>query len=114
MGDRTGWFSWGLSYLPATRTLFLFNCTHPHVLMCVGLDGDVKWCTYLSSQCCGGPPVSLPNGRLALSSGCGGIVSWLDSSGKVVARSQAHEEMYGSQVTGLSDSTCIVNGGPGV
>jgi hypothetical protein len=103
---------WALSYVEATNTLCLSSFTLPHVLVCLGLDGDAKWSTYLSPGCCGGSPVSLPNGDLVVSSGCGGVLSWLDSTGRVKHRSTPDERraLYSSHVTALSDSSCIVRG----
>jgi hypothetical protein len=119
MGDRPQRFQWELGFVEATRTLFLSNFIYPHLIICIGLDGNARWCTYLSSGCCGGLPLALANGSLVVSSGCGGILSWLDASGGVTGRSKPHEgtglaTAYGSEVRGLADSGCIVAGGPGV
>jgi hypothetical protein len=84
----------------------------PHVLVCLGLEGEARWSTFLSPGCCGGSPVSLPTGDLVVSSGCGGVLSWLDSTGRVKHRSTPDERraLYSSHVTALSDSSCIVRG----
>jgi hypothetical protein len=110
LGDRAPRLMWMLSYLDATNTLVLSNFTSPHVLVCLGLDGDAKWSTYLSPGCCGGSPASLPNGDLVVSSGCGGMLSWLDPTGRVKHRSTPDLALYSPHVTALSDSSCIVRG----
>lgn len=118
IGDRPRRYEWRLDFVESTGTLFLYNFLYPHIVVCVGLDGRVHWCTYLDSACCGGCPIELPNGRLVVSSGCGGILSWLDRTG-TVARTRPHDgtglaTAYHCDVKGLSSSACIVSGGPGV
>jgi hypothetical protein len=119
MGDRLGRFEWALSYLDATKRLFLSNFASPHLLACLDLDGSAEWCSYLNPGCCGGDPVYLPNGSLVVSSGCGGVLTWLDLAGRIIKQSKPHEGVglataFSSRVRGLSDSSSIVDGGPGV
>jgi hypothetical protein len=120
IGDRLALYAWGLSYLDATKTIFLYNATHPHLLVCVGVDGVAKWCTYLSSGCCGGGPVLLSSGELVMSSGCGGILSWLNpDTGAVLRRSVRHDGIgmataYVSHVRAFDDGSCAIDGGIGV
>jgi hypothetical protein len=119
LGDRPQQYHWRLAFVDSVGSLFLHNFLYPHIVACIGLDGRVRWCTYLSPACCGGAPAELPNGRLVVSSGCGGILSWLDANGTIVAQTQPHEgaglaTAYGSDVMTLSSSTCLVGGGPGL
>ena len=120
LGDRPGFHIWRLEHLAATKTIFLTNATHPHLLVCMGVDGVAKWCTYLSSGCCGGGPTRLPSGELVTSSGCGGILSWLDpGTGAVLRRSERHDgvglaTLYGSRVRAFDDGSCAIDGGAGV
>lgn len=105
----------GLGYLDTLDTLFLVNFSAPpHLLLCLSRDGEPRWCTCLSTGCCGGLPTLLPDGRLVVSSGCGGIVSWLDTRGTVLARRKPHDGFglagaCGSVMRGLADSGCIVD-----
>lgn len=119
IGDRPPRFLWALSYVAMTKTLFLSNFMSPHVLVCLGLDGEAKWSVYLSPGCCGGSPERLSNGELVVSSGCGGILSWFDLTGRITRRTTPHNgegpaPMFSSRVTVLSDSSCVVDGGPGI
>jgi len=119
LGDRPLELLWSLSFVEATQTLFLSNFSFPHLIMCVGVEGDAKWCIYLSPGCCGGGPVSLATGVLVASSGCGGILTWIDPAGRVIHRTKPHEgeglaSAYGSRVRALSDGSCVVDEGPGV
>lgn len=111
IGDRLEMFVWRLGYLEATNTLFVANGTHPHVLLCIGLDGVVRWSSYLDSACCGGTPELLPNGELVVSSGCGRILSWLDpASGRVLRRSLPADGMFSSSVRALDDGSAVIDG----
>jgi hypothetical protein len=99
--------------------LFLSNYLYPHLLMRLELDGAARWCTYLSPGCCGGAPAQLPNGTLVVSSGCGGILTWLDPTGQSIHKTKPHEGVglataFLPRVRVLSDSSAIVDGGPGV
>lgn len=119
MGDRPRHYDWELEFVEATGALFLYNFADPHLLACIDLDGHVRWCTYINSSCCGGPPVSLPNGRLVVSSGCGGILTWLDAQGNILGRSSRHEgrglaPAYSPYVCSLADSGCTIDGGMGI
>lgn len=120
VGERPpGGFFWALSYVEPANALFVSNVSLPHVLICLGLDGTSKWSTYLSSGCCGGDPACLPSGELVISSGCGGILSWLDPAGRILRRTTPHDgeglaTAYSSHVSVLADSSCVVNGGPGI
>jgi hypothetical protein len=118
VGRRFG-YRWLLEVEPKTGLVFLANGYPPHLLACIGLDGRPRWCVYLSGACCGGLPRPLANGRYVISSGCGGILSWIDHDGRVVAQSKPHEGVglataFSNQVVGLPDSGCVVEGGPGV
>ncbi|HEX8106415.1 MAG TPA: hypothetical protein VF516_01755 [Kofleriaceae bacterium] len=119
-GGRLPGFAWRLGYLEPMTALFLVNsAVPPHLVICLSREGEPRWCTYLSSGCCGGMPTALPDGRLAVSSGCGGIVSWLDRRGTVLARRKPFEGVglasaCGSVVRPLADSGCVVDGGQGV
>lgn len=119
-GDRLPRFAWAIGYVESMAAVFLANwALPPHLIMCLGRDGEPRWCTYLSSGCCGGLPTALPDGRLVASSGCGGVVSWLDASGAVLARHKPHDGVglasaCGSEMRALADSGCIVDGSQGV
>ena len=106
----------GLGYLDTLDTLFLVNfAVPPHLLLCLSRDGEPRWCTYLSAGCCGGWPALLPDGRLVVSSGCGGIVSWLDTRGTVLVRRKPFDgfglaSACDNVMRGLAGSGCIVRG----
>jgi hypothetical protein len=104
-------FEWGLS-ADAELGLFVVN-SPPHLIMHLGPNGNAKWCTYLSPSCCGGAPAHLSTGELVVSSGCGGIVSWLDSDGRVLRRSKLATAFL-PRIRALADSSCIVGGVHGV
>ena len=111
-------FNWSLS-TDAELGLYVVNHMPPHLIVHLGPQGTAKWCTYLSPDCCGGAPAHLPNGELVVSSGCGGIVSWLDSDGRVLRQRKPHEgvghaTMLSPHIRALADSSCIVAGVPGV
>jgi hypothetical protein len=111
-------FEWDLS-ADAELGLFVVNYMPPHLIMHLRPNGNAKWCTYLSPSCCGGAPALLSNGELVVSSGCGGIVSWLDSDGRVLRRSKPHEGVglataLSPRIRALADSSCIVGGVSGV
>lgn len=119
MGQRLSRFNWSLNYVESTNALFITNGTFPHLIICVGLDGVARWARYLSSGCCGGGPVALPNGELVTSSGCGGIVSWLNDQGDVKRQTVPHDGVglataHSGRVRTLADSSCIVDGGMGI
>ena len=110
-------FEWWLSADPELG-LFLVN-SPPHLIVHLGPRGNAKWCTYLSPDCCGGAPAHLSTGELVVSSGCGGIVSWLDADGRVPRRSKPHEGVglacaLSPHIRALADGSCIVPGVPGV
>lgn len=110
IGDRLPIAAWQLHYDGVAGTLFLVNHIQPHVVIALEPDGRARWCTYLSPGCCGGSPTRLPNGELVVSSGCGGIVSWLDATGRVLRRSE-RRGLLSRNVRALSDSSCVVDGG---
>lgn len=110
IGDRLPLAAWNLHCDGVAGTLFLVNHIQPHVVIALEPDGRARWCTYLSPACCGGSPTRLPNGELVVSSGCGGIVSWLDAQGRVLRRS-ARRGLLSRNVRALADSRCLVEGG---
>ena len=110
IGDRVPIAAWYLHCDDAADSLFLVNHIQPHVVIALDATGRAKWCTYLSPHCCGGAPTRLPNGELVVSSGCGGIVSWLDPMGRVLRRSAFHG-MLDRSVRALADSSSLVEGG---
>ena len=110
IGDRLSFAAWYLHYDEAADSLFLVNHIQPHVIIALEATGHAKWCTYLNPHCCGGSPTRLPNGELVVSSGCGGIVSWLDPAGCVLRRSAFHG-MLDRCVRALADSSCLIEGG---
>ena len=111
-------FEWSLS-ADAELGLFVVNSGPPHLIVHLGPQDNAKWCTYLSPDCCGGAPAHLSTGELVVSSGCGGIVSWLDPDGRVLRRSKPHEGVgfacaLSPHIRALADGSCIVAGVPGV
>ena len=87
--------------------------------MCLDRDGRARWCAYLSPGCCGGLPFALPDGRYVASSGCGGVLSWLDADGNILLQSQPSEGVglasaFSHEVRVLPDGRVLVGGGPGV
>lgn len=107
IGDRLPSSAWHVHYDDAAGSLFLVNHIQPHVVIALETDGHAKWCTYLSPHCCGGAPTSLANGELVVSSGCGGVVSWLNPTGHVLRRSTGWG-MLNSNVRALRDSSSVV------
>src|SRR5579884_2488328 len=117
VGDRPWSFYWRLSF--DEGRFFLANAMAPHLVLCLDRSGSPLWCKYLSFGCCGGVPSRLPNGLHVASSGCGGILSWLDGDGHILFRSEPHEGVglataYSNDVLVLPDGRCLVEGGPGV
>jgi hypothetical protein len=110
LGDRPLGSAWYLHSDDVAGSLFLVNHIQPHVVIALQSDGQVQWCTYLSPHCCGGAPVRLANGELVVSSGCGGGVSWLDSTGQVL-RQSAGWGMLNRDIRTLADSSCVIAGG---
>jgi hypothetical protein len=118
-GDRPFCFYWRVAFDAAGQQFFLANAVGPHLVLCLDRTGCPRWCTYLWCGCCGGVPVVLPNGLYVASSGCGGILSWLDREGKVLFQSVPHKgeglaTAYTSDVRVLPDSRCLADGGPGI
>jgi hypothetical protein len=117
--ERLGGYRWLLGAEPDAGVLFLANADMPHLVVCIGLDGQARWCAYLSGGCCGGLPHALPNGSYVVSSGCGGVLSWIDRDGNVVFQSKRQDGIgldsaYSSRLSVFSDSSCVVDGGPGI
>jgi hypothetical protein len=118
-GDRPLFWYWRVAFDLEGRQFFLANAAGPHLILCLGSSGQPRWCKYLSFGCCGGVPSRLPSGLYVASSGCGGILSWLDDDGTVLFQSEPHEGVglataYSNQVQVLPDGRCLVDGGPGV
>lgn len=119
VGERFGRCLWTLDVDADERVIFLSNLHPPHVIICVDFDGNTRWSKYLNSACCGGTPVPLPNGLYVASSGCGGILSWINLDGHVLYRSEPHGGVglagaYSNRLRVLSDSRCLIDGGPGL
>jgi hypothetical protein len=119
VGDRPDAFYWRVGFDEDGQQCFLANAMAPHLILCLDLSGHPLWCKYLSCGCCGGIPSRLPNGLYVASSGCGGILSWLDGDGNILFRSEPHEGVglataYSNEVQVLPDGRCLVEGGPGV
>jgi hypothetical protein len=117
----SAWYSyyWRVGFNEDRQEIFLANMLGPHLILCLDRSGQARWCTYLSCGCCGGLPAPLPNGLLVASSGCGGILSWLDRKGRVVLQSVPHEGVglataYTSDVLVLRGGRCLADGGPGL
>lgn len=118
-GDRPFWFYWRVAFDECEGQFFLANAMAPHLILCLDRSGRSRWCKYLSFGCCGGVPSRLPSGLYVASSGCGGILSWLDGDGNVLFHSEPHEGVglataYSNEVQVLPDGRCLVEGGPGV
>jgi hypothetical protein len=118
-GGRPGEYLWNPGVDREEGVVFLANVQFPHLVMSVGLDGAPRWCTCLSSGCCGGVPASLPNGSYVVSSGCGGILSWITATGDVLHRTDPPVATdlagaFDSSFHILPDSSCIVSQGYGV
>jgi hypothetical protein len=119
MGDRPFVFYWRVVFDDEEGQLFLANAMAPHLILCLDRFGRPRWCKYISSGCCGGAPSRLPSGQYVASSGCGGILSWLDGDGNLLFQSEPHEGVglaraYSSEVRVLPDGRCLVDGGPGL
>jgi hypothetical protein len=118
-GDRPFCYYWRVAYEGDHGRFFLANCTGPHLLLCLGGSGEARWCRYLSCGCCGGVPARLPDGRYVASSGCGGILSWLNRDGDILFQSRPHAGVglataYTGNVHVLPDGRCLADGGPGI
>ncbi|MFL5540533.1 MAG: hypothetical protein ACJ8J0_16200 [Longimicrobiaceae bacterium] len=118
-GDRLGEYLWNPGVDREEGVVFLANVQPPHLVMCVGLDGAPRWCICLSSGCCGSAPVSLPNGAYVVSSGCGGILSWITATGYVLHRTDPPvatdlSGAFDSRFHILPDSSCIASRGDDV
>src|SRR5262249_38693547 len=85
-GDRPFAFYWRGSFGGEEEQFFLANAAAPHLILCLGRHGQPRWCKYVSFGCCGGVPSRLPSGLYVASSGCGGILSWLDGDGRFSLR----------------------------
>ncbi len=118
-GDRPFSYYWRVSFDAAREQFFLADVLAPHLLLCFNQAGRPRWCRYISFGCCGGTPCRLPNGLYVASSGCGGILSWLDGDGHILFQSLPHGGVglataYSNEVWVLPDGRCLVQGGPGV
>jgi hypothetical protein len=119
MGDRPFCYYWRVAFDADGQQFFLANALGPHLVLCLDRSFSPRWCIYLCCSCCGGVPARLPNGTYVASSGCGGILSWLDREGKVLFQSAPHKgeglaSAYTSDVRILADSSCLADGGPGI
>ena len=118
MGDRPfGWY-WRVSFDEQNDVFYLANATAPHLILCLDRAGRPRWCRYLSCGCCGGTPYALPSGLYVASSGCCGILSWLNREGNLLQsyphRGEGLATAYCHEVKVLPDGCCLVNGGPGI
>jgi hypothetical protein len=118
-GDRLVDYIWNPGIDREEGVVFLSNVRSPHLVVCVGLDGAPRWCIYLDSGCCGSVPVSLPNGSYVVSSGCGGILSWITAAGYVLHRTGPPvttdlSGAFGNHFHVLPDSSCIASRGDDV
>ena len=86
-GDRYalmgGWFA---RFDTARREVVLVTSLSPILAACVDESGVVRWCRYLSRQCCGDIPQRLPNGSYLAHTGCGAELIWLDARGEIITR----------------------------
>lgn len=119
LGYRFGEYIWRTGLDLEEGVVFLANVRPPHVVMCIGLDGAARWCIYLDAGCCGGTPEALPNGSYVVSSGCGGVLSWITAAGYVLHRTDPPvaadlSGAYGNRFRVLPDSRCMVAHGYGV
>jgi hypothetical protein len=118
-GDRTGEYLWTPSVDLEEEVVFLANVEAPHLVMCIGVDGEPRWCIYLSSGCCGSAPAALPDGSYVVSSGCGGTLSWITAAGYVLHRT---DPPVATDLSGafddrfhiFPDSSCIASRGDDV
>jgi len=118
-GDRFVDYIWNPGIDREEGVVFLSNVRSPHLVMCVGLDGAPRWCIYLDSGCCGSVPAALPNGSYVVSSGCGGILSWITAAGYVLHRTDPPVATdlagaFDNRFHVLPDSSCVVSQGYGV
>jgi hypothetical protein len=119
VGDRPRWYPWSLYHVPESSAIFFSTLTAPHVLLCMDEDFELRWCRYIHWGCCGGRGYRLPDGLWATSSGCGGVLTWLDGSGNVLFRSEPHAGgglaiAYSHCVTVLESGLVLVSGAPGL
>jgi hypothetical protein len=115
-----GFSFWRVAFDEAAGRFFLTHTLPgPHLVLCLDASGRPRWCRYVSPGCCGGFPSRVPNGLYVASSGCGGVLSWLDRHGRIVFQSEPHEGVgletaYSNEVLVLPDGRSLVGGGPGV
>ena len=118
-GNRRFDYQWQIAFDEDEGVFFLANNLHPHVLICLDHQGNANWCSYLSPLCCGGVGYRLPNGLYVTSSGCGGILSWLDTQGNIQFRSDPPPTpnlayAFSNVVTVLSDGRSLIWGPGGI
>ena len=110
---------WRVSFDRGRGGFFLANASGPHLVLCLDRLGQPLWCTCLSPACCGGIPSPLPDGRYVASSGCGGVLSWLDGDGNVLFQSRPQGGVglaaaYTDAVRVLPGGRVLADGGPGL
>jgi hypothetical protein len=109
------YLDWQIAFDEDEGVFFLANIMPPHVLVCLDRQGNANWCRYISPSCCGGVGYRLPSGLCVTSSGCGGILTWLDSHGHILFRSDPPPSPnlafgYSNVVTVLSDGRSLIQG----
>lgn len=108
--------AWHLSSDSKRELLFLASASGPHFIICIDLrERRVRWCRVVSPGCCGGNVCCLSSDRYVTSTPCGGVLTWLDGEGNVLARAELNpdEEAYGA-LHPLAQGQFMVRGGPGV
>jgi len=112
-GDRIDIHYWCLSYDPEADLFFATHIMMPHLLVCIEPGGGLRWSRYIAAGCCAGKPRRLSNGSWVASSGCSGVLSWIEESGEIVHRSERRGEgsLLGSDVEVVDGDVVLVTGG---
>jgi len=109
------YLDWQIAFDEDEGVFFLASRMAPHLLICLDRRGNANWCRYIFNSCCGGVGYRLPSGLCVTSSGCGGILTWLDLHGHILFQSEPPPSQnlafgYSNVVTVLSDGRSLIWG----